>query len=711
MIVFALVAAVLLAQHEQRTFQRGAQEQTLAVLTAVDAELSSSRSVLSALAASRNLELDDIRAFHAEAMRVLASQSDWLTVILALPSAQQLVNALLPFGAALPETVERRSFDHVVHTEHATVGSLSVGTITAMHAFPIRVPVVRNGSVRYILSAVVRPRAISELLSAQRLPSDWVGVVLDGNARIVARTLDPERSVGQLASESLQAALARSGEGWFHGHTLEGRDVYTAYHRSPSSGWSVAVGIPAAVVNAGARKTIWAIALGVLSAGIVALALAVILGRKISKPIGLLAAAAKTIGRTEHPEIPHASGVEEIDTLGRVLDDASIALRNNLTELTRAEERFRQIFEAAPSAMVMVSEDGRIVLVNTQVETVFGYGRTELAGLPIDTLIPERFRGEHITQRKHFAGDPRARAMGAGRELFGRRKDGSEVPLEVGLNPIRTTEGLLIVASVIDITERQKAQAETLGLRQELAHISRVATMGELTAAIVHELGQPLTAMLTNARAGLRGMAAGTMDVKDVRDILEDIVADNHRAGQVIQHLRSLFQKGDMQHRPLDLNSVIDDVVPVIRRDAEFRRVAVVSDFAPELLWVSGERIQLQQVVLNLVLNAFEAMAEVADRPRRLIVRTRRLDGNRAQVDVVDTGLGIAAEKLGSIFEPFVTSKTGGMGMGLSVSHSIISAHEGRLWAENGPEGGAIFHIVLPTIADAEPEKRSADLE
>ena len=282
---------------------------------------------------------------------------DWLTVILTLPSARQVVNALLPFGAGLPETVERRSFDDAARMALAKVGYLSRGTISGEYAFPIRVPVSRNGAVRYILSAVVRPRAISALLDAQRLPPDWVGVVLDGDARIVARTLNPELSVGQLASESLRAELAHSPQGWFHGHTLERMSVYTAYHRSSSSNWSVAVGIPAAVVEAGARQTAGAMALGVLSAGMLAFGIAVTLGRRISKPIKSLAAAAKTLGRAEHSGVARPSGVEEIDILSRVLDDASAALRNNLTELRRAEERFRQIFEAAPSAMVMVSED------------------------------------------------------------------------------------------------------------------------------------------------------------------------------------------------------------------------------------------------------------------------------------------------------------------------------------------------------------------
>src|SRR5262249_43134323 len=297
---------------------------------------------------------------------------------------------------------------------------------------------------------------------------------------------------------------------------------------------------------------------------------------------------------------------------------------SDITERLRAEDRFRQVFEAAPNAMIMVNEDGAIALVNGQAETVFGYQRGELIGLPIEALIPERFRPEHPAHRRHFASNPQARSMGAGRNLFGRRKDGSEVPVEVGLNPMHTVDGLFVVASVIDISERRKAEAETQRLRDELTHVSRLAIMGELTAAIIHELSQPLTAILTNARAGLRFIGANH-DVKEVREILEDIIDDDHRAGQVIQHLRSLFKKGEVEHRPLQFNAVINDVVSVVRADARRRNVATTLDLAVGLPLVSGDRVQLQQVLLNLVVNAFDAVADVNDRPRKVIVRTRTL--------------------------------------------------------------------------------------
>jgi C4-dicarboxylate-specific signal transduction histidine kinase len=225
--------------------------------------------------------------------------------------------------------------------------------------------------------------------------------------------------------------------------------------------------------------------------------------------------------------------------------------------------------------------------------------------------------------------------------------------------------------------------------------------MGELTAAIVHELAQPLTAVLVNAQAGLRALAAGQPDMDEMREILEDIAAADRRADQVIRNLRSLFKRGEPEHQPLQLNGLINDVVSVVVYDATLRDVSIVLDLAPDLPMVSGSRVQLQQVLLNLAMNAFEAMAEAVDRPRTLTLRTRTLDDKRVQIDVADTGRGIAPHVLDSIFKPFVTTKTEGMGMGLSLSHSIVREHGGDLRVENSADGGAVFHVVLPAVSHA----------
>jgi PAS domain S-box-containing protein len=366
----------------------------------------------------------------------------------------------------------------------------------------------------------------------------------------------------------------------------------------------------------------------------------------------------------------------------------------DITESKNAEERFRLAVEAAPNAMIMVNADGRITLANAQVEAVFGYPRQELMGLPIETLIPERLRARHSGDPNYFV-DPSPRAMGAGPELFGLRKDGSEVPVEIGINPIETSEGPMVLASIVDVTARKRAQLEIEQQRNELAHLARVTMLGELSGSLAHELNQPLTAILSNAQAAQRFLARDDVNLDEVRAILQDIVADDKRAGEVIRGLRLLLKKGEMQSQSLDLNDAVRDVLRLMRSDMLNAGIIVNAELAPGLPMINGDRVQLQQVLLNLVVNAGEAMAGVAATERRLIVRTALAEGEGIRVSIADQGHGIAPENLERVFEPFFTTKAQGLGLGLAVCRSIIIAHGGRLWATRNSRRGASFHFTL----------------
>src|SRR5207245_2148826 len=197
----------------------------------------------------------------------------------------------------------------------------------------------------------------------------------------------------------------------------------------------------------------------------------------------------------------------------------------DITVRKQAEEQFRLTVEASPNGIVLAGQEGRIVLVNAQTEKLFGYAREELIGQMIEVLVPERFRGAHPTYRAEFMAAPQARAMGAGRELFARRKDGTEFPVEIGLNPIQTSEGILVLAAVVDISARKLAEEEALRHREDLGHLSRVAVMGELTASIAHELNQPLGAILSNAEAAEMFLDRGDRDLRELHDLLADIVS------------------------------------------------------------------------------------------------------------------------------------------------------------------------------------------
>jgi two-component system, LuxR family, sensor kinase FixL len=385
---------------------------------------------------------------------------------------------------------------------------------------------------------------------------------------------------------------------------------------------------------------------------------------------------------------------------GRVELDGNKPVRmrgvsRDITLRKQAEERFQLVVEAAPNAMVMTNAEGKIVLVNAQVEAVFGYTRQDLVGRPVEMLVPERFRFQHPQDRIGYFADPKARAMGAGRELLGRRKDGSEVPVEIGLNPIHSSEGLFVLASIIDLTQRREAELEAARQRNELAHLSRVTLLGELAGSMAHELNQPLGAIQSNAEAAEILLKKHPPDLDELGAILSDIRQDGWRASEVINRMRSLLKKGAAKLEPLDINEVVESVLKLVRSDLVHHNVAVDAQLAAHLPAVNGDDVQLQQVLLNLVVNGCDAMAGVEPIERRLLVRTELADDREVLVSVTDQGCGIPPEKIDHIFEPFFTTKTHGMGLGLAVCRTIISAHGGKLWATNNARRGATFHFAL----------------
>ena len=385
--------------------------------------------------------------------------------------------------------------------------------------------------------------------------------------------------------------------------------------------------------------------------------------------------------------------------LGYQLCNDAIRTAHLASELQVGEERFRRVVEAAPSAMIMVNHEGQITLANLQAEKTFGYSREELLGRPIEMLVPERLRSGYRDFRHDYFCHPQARSMGAERELFGLRKDGSEVPVEIGLSPIRTSNGPLVLASIVDITERKQAELEAARQRHDLAHLARVSTVGELSSSLAHELTHPVTAILSNAQAAQRFLANDDVDLDEVREILNDIVTQDQRAGEVIHGLRLLLKKGEPQKQcdDVDLNEVIRDVVQLMRSDLINRNVTVDTDLAQNLPAVTGDRVQLQQVLLNLALNGCEAMGDYNSSERRLLIASQWENG-AVRVSVSDSGSGIPGEKMEQVFERFFTTKKEGMGLGLSVCRTIINAHRGKIWATNNAGCGATFHFSLPIV-------------
>ncbi|HEV3373579.1 MAG TPA: ATP-binding protein, partial [Xanthobacteraceae bacterium] len=251
------------------------------------------------------------------------------------------------------------------------------------------------------------------------------------------------------------------------------------------------------------------------------------------------------------------------------------------------------------------------------------------------------------------------------------------------------------------VTTAKRAAEELHEAQAALAHVTRVTTLGELTASIAHEVNQPLGALVTNAEACLLWLDHQNPNLDEARRNVKMIIKDGHRAGEVIRRVRALLKKTDPQMAPLDINNVVNEVIALVQREVFSHRVSLRMELAPALPAVLADRVQLQQLLINLVINGIEAMQPVTDRPRQLVIRSRQDEADQVLVTVTDCGVGISAESADQLFNPFFTTKSGGMGMGLSICRSIIEAHGGRLSASGNVGPGATFQFTLPAYGHA----------
>jgi PAS domain S-box-containing protein len=398
----------------------------------------------------------------------------------------------------------------------------------------------------------------------------------------------------------------------------------------------------------------------------------------------------------------HAFPPDRIAVLVLLAAQAAISLENTrlYSDLQEREAKVRRLVDSNIIGIFILDLEGRIIEANEAFLQMVGQSRDDLVSSRVrwTDLTPPEWRD--ATQRAVAELKATGTCKTFEKEYF--RKDGSRVPVLLGAATFGGGQDQG-VAFVLDLTARKEAEENLRDSERryresqaELAHVTRVTTLGELTASIAHEVNQPLAGISGNAEACLSWLDRGTPNLDAARRSVEWIINDCNRAGEVIQRVRALAKRTNIQKVPLHINDIVGEVIFLVQREMSNHRVSLRKELASGLPMVFVDRVQLQQVIINLMINSIEAMQSVTDRPRELTIRSRRDGAHQVLVTVKDCGVGISAENADRLFGAFFTTKPSGMGMGLSIGRSIIEAHGGRLWAESNLPQGAALHFTLP---------------
>ena len=438
-------------------------------------------------------------------------------------------------------------------------------------------------------------------------------------------------------------------------------------------------------------------AIETFAAGLLTLLAAAALGwhvtRSITAPLRELTRGAGALARGDFHHRVAVGGDDELAILGKAFDDAARQLQQLYEDLRRSAQTIRDVVNAVPAHVWSATPDGAVDFTNERLQ--------EFTGIPPDEIMGWNWvRALHPDDRAGFVAAWRA-GVSAGRpmesEVRLRRTDGLYTWFLVRNVPVRDEGGIVVrwYGSGIEIEDRKRAEQERERLRRleaEIAHINRVSVLGELTASIAHDVKQPISATISNASACLRWLNRDPLDVDELRRTAQSIINDGWRAAQIIDRVRSLYKKASPKRELLEMNEIVREMVSLLQSEAARHAVSIRTDLATEVPRITADRVQLQQVFMNLMLNAIEAMKEAGG----VLAINSQMEAGGLRVSVSDTGVGLPAEKADQIFDAFFTTKPQGSGMGLAISRSIVESHGGRLWATPNDGAGATFHFTLP---------------
>ncbi|MCB8838580.1 PAS domain S-box protein [Aurantimonas sp. VKM B-3413] len=394
---------------------------------------------------------------------------------------------------------------------------------------------------------------------------------------------------------------------------------------------------------------------------------------------------------------PLRDAAGEIVGVSKIVRDITLA-RKALSELAEREARLQSVLDTVPDAMVVIDPAGVMQSFSATAERLFGYSADEAIGQNVSILMPSPYREQHDGYLSRYLATGERRIVGIGRVVVGARKDGSTFPMELSVGEMQSARHRFFTGFIRDLTERQETQRRLQELQAELTHMSRFTALGEMASTLAHELNQPLTAAasyLSGARRLIDGGKTEALPI--VRDAVDRAAAQALRAGEIIRRLREFVARGESERQIENLPKLIEEASALALLGAKETGVRVSFALDLDADYIMADKVQVQQVLLNLMRNAIEAMQE--SDTRELAISSRLCEEGMVEIAVSDTGTGIAPEIAAQLFQPFVTSKQQGMGVGLSISRTIVEAHGGRIWTEPNPKGGTIFRLTLRHLA------------
>jgi len=366
-------------------------------------------------------------------------------------------------------------------------------------------------------------------------------------------------------------------------------------------------------------------------------------------------------------------------------------------DLLAREAHLKSILDTVPDAMVVIDEQGLMQSFSAAAERLFGWTAEEVKGRNVSMLMPEPYHSQHDGYINRYRSTGERRIIGIGRVVVGQRKDGSVFPMELSVGEMRSNARRYFTGFVRDLTERQQTESRLQDLQAEVVHIGRLSALGEMSSALAHELNQPLSAVGNYINGARRLLDAGA-DPAAIKDGLDRASAQTLRAGEIIRRLRDFVQRGETDRRIESLSKLVEEASALALLGAKDANIRVAIRLDPAVDRILADRVQIQQVLLNLIRNSVDAML---DSPvRRLTITSEGTVEDLVQVSVADTGAGMSPEVLAKLFQPFVTTKTQGMGVGLSICRTIIESHGGRIWTEPNTPNGTIFRFTLPVVTD-----------